>query len=112
VCGGRDFEDARKIAGFLDDYLGKITVLIHGGARGADTLAGAWAAKNQIPVEIFAISRADWDHYRNRAGPRRNQLMIDKGKPDLVIAFPGGNGTADMMRRAKRHGIDLIEVPR
>ena len=36
--------------------------------------------------------------------------MLDEGKPDLVIAFPGGKGTADMARRAREAGIEVIEV--
>lgn len=36
--------------------------------------------------------------------------MIDEGKPDLVVALPGGRGTADMVRRAKKHGIEVVEV--
>jgi hypothetical protein len=31
--------------------------------------------------------------------------MIDEGKPDLVIAFPGGRGAADMVSRAIKAGI-------
>ena len=38
------------------------------------------------------------------------QQMIDEGKPDLVVAFKGGTGTADMVRRAKKHNIKVIEV--
>ena len=44
------------------------------------------------------------------AGHIRNQQMIDEGKPDLVVAFPGGAGTADMIRRAKKHNLKVIEV--
>lgn len=44
------------------------------------------------------------------AGPKRNQRMLDKGKPDLVLAFPGGDGTADMVRKAKSAGVPIIEV--
>ena len=46
-----------------------------------------------------------------RAGPIRNQEMLDKGKPDLVIAFPGGKGTADMVGRALRTGVFVYRVP-
>jgi hypothetical protein len=36
--------------------------------------------------------------------------MLDDGKPELVVAFPGGRGTADMMRRAREAGVEVIEV--
>jgi hypothetical protein len=40
----------------------------------------------------------------------RNQQMLDEGRPTLVVAFPGGRGTADMMRRARVAGIEVIEI--
>lgn len=48
-------------------------------------------------------------------GPMRNQRMLDEARPQVVIAFPGGSGTADMVdkvRAAIRGGmkIELIEV--
>ena len=50
--------------------------------------------------------RLDWKKYGKKAGPLRNQQMLEEGKPDLVVAFPGGNGTADMVRRAKKANIE------
>jgi hypothetical protein len=38
--------------------------------------------------------------------------MLDEGKPDLVIGFPGGTGTADMLSRAEIAGVKIIEVKR
>jgi hypothetical protein len=71
-----------------------IACVIHGGANGADYIAGRWAQDTGgIPVEEFP---ADWNRHGNSAGPIRNQEMLDKGKPDLVVAFPGGRGTADI----------------
>ena len=40
----------------------------------------------------------------------RNQKMLDEGKPDLVVAFAGGRGTADMVRIAKRSGVEVREI--
>ena len=95
VCGGRDFVDYERLERVLD--ASGATLIIHGGARGADSLAGAWAKKRNVPVLVFY---ADWSVGR-KAGILRNQKMLDEGKPDKVIAFPGGRGTADMVRRAK-----------
>ncbi len=52
------------------------------------------------------------DKYGKSAGSIRNQQMIDEGKPDLVVAFPGGFGTKDMVRRAKKHNIEVIIIDR
>ena len=105
VCGGRDFRDQELVDRTLDS-LG-ITVLIEGGANGADALASAWAFRNRVP---WARYKADWTLYGNAAGPVRNQQMLTEGKPDVVVAFPGGSGTADMVRRARLAGVHVLEV--
>lgn len=48
--------------------------------------------------------------YGKSAGPIRNQTMLDDGKPDLVLAFPGGRGTADMVAKAEKHGIPVRRI--
>lgn len=106
VCGGRDYKDRDYLWNFLDG-LGppEITEVISGMARGADTFAAEWAIRFGFPLHKFP---AEWDKYGRRAGPIRNQQMLDEGKPDLVVAFPGGTGTADMIRRAKKAGVEVI----
>lgn len=84
-----------------------ITTIIHGAARGADTLGELWGLKHGKNLEPYP---ADWGRFGLSAGPRRNQEMLTKGKPDLVVAFPGGKGTADMVRRSRRAGVRVIEV--
>lgn len=83
------------------------TVIISGAGTGADTVALDWAVVNWVQFLEFP---ADWKKLGNAAGPIRNQQMIDEGKPDLVIAFPGGVGTADMVRRARKAGVAVREV--
>jgi hypothetical protein len=48
--------------------------------------------------------------WAGKAGPIRKQQMLDEGKPDLVVAFPGGRGTAHMVRIARAAGIEVIEA--
>jgi len=114
VCGGRDFADKDFLFDWLDDYrsrcLDPITHLIHGAARGADTLAGEWAALRGIqPVACPALWRA---HGSKAAGPMRNAAMLQLW-PDIVIAFPGGTGTANMVRQSRQAGILVVPaVPR
>ena len=107
VCGGRDFEDRGLLEWALEPFDSDSTTIIHGAARGADHMAGVWASKKGIPVERYP---ADWQKHGKAAGPIRNQQMLDEGDPDVVLAFPGGNGTADMVRRARSAGIEIIEV--
>lgn len=83
-------------------------IIIQGGARGADRAADEWAIINWVPLETYL---PDWDKYRKAAGPIRNKQMLDEGKPDVVIAFPGGRGTANMVSLAKKAGVEVVEVP-
>lgn len=117
VCGGRDANkhdvwnwlEKNAIADISDAlgvYLCPITKMIHGGARGADEGAADWG-KSEPGVTVVAYP-ADWKKHGKAAGPIRNQRMIDEGKPDVVIAFPGGRGTADMIRRAEAAGIPVV----
>jgi hypothetical protein len=109
VCGGRDFKDQRRLVQCLHAIHGStpFSVLIHGGAAGADRMAAAWAKRHGIPVETYF---ADWQTFGRKAGPIRNQEMLDDGKPDLVLAFPGGRGTADMVARAERAGVNVVRL--
>lgn len=109
VCGGRNYDDIRKVYAVLDKLHAEagIDCLIHGGARGADDLADRWAGSCGIHIEMY---EADWENQGSFAGPMRNKRMLDEGKPDLVIAFPGGRGTADMVRKARRAGVEVVEI--
>lgn len=106
VCGGRDYCKQEELFNHLTKIhnIKNITQVIHGGARGADFLAGEWAAFMNIECRVF---RANWNKYRNAAGPIRNQQMLDEGRPDVVIAFPGGNGTKDMIERSRKSGVHV-----
>jgi hypothetical protein len=108
VCGGRDFSDARMLNDALNTIHAEraITMLWHGNARGADTLAGEWGKRNG--VRVIPVP-AEWSKHGKRAGPIRNQAMLGQGAK-LVVAFPGGSGTADMVRRSRAAGVEVIEI--
>ena len=111
VCGGRDYPDFQKLQDIMDALHGHtpIGILIEGGARGADRMASSWARAAQVMTMTFP---ADWEKHGKAAGVIRNQLMLDEGKPDLVVAFPGGRGTAGMVRKARRAGVEIMEIDR
>jgi hypothetical protein len=109
VCGGRGYTDKDRVFAVLDklhDEAG-ISCVIQGGAKGADYFAAWWADKRRVQGETY---EADWENQGSFAGPARNKRMLEEGKPDLVIAFPGGKGTADMKKKARRAGVEVIEV--
>jgi len=109
VCGGRAFHNKEAVQSVLDNlYKSRdISLIIHGGARGADKLAGEWAHKVGIACAEY---KANWDFYKKAAGPIRNGWMLQFGEPDLVVAFPGGDGTADMVRSARKRMIEVLEL--
>lgn len=109
VTGGRDIVHEKRIHSVLDAYHAEhpITLLIHGGAAGADLLANMWATKNE--VNCLRVP-AKWKKYGGKsAGPRRNHEMLNLGyvKPDICFAFPtGGPGTANMITQC----CGIVEV--
>lgn len=109
VCGGRDFADRDAMARALAPYKTTATMIIHGGARGADTLAREWADVFGIPSMAFPVSQDHWDRYGKAAGPMRNRRMIEYGQPQLVVALPGGRGTSDMISQAMKAGIPITQ---
>lgn len=104
VTGSREWTDYTAIKNAIVAH--GATFIIEGGAAGADTYAKLAAKELGLPFETFD---ADWTRYRKAAGPIRNQRMLDEGKPDLVLAFPlpGCRGTWDMVRRAKKAGVEV-----
>jgi hypothetical protein len=112
VCGGRDYNDSRAVFDALDRLRARGTVIdciITGGARGADRLAEHWAWQAGVAVYVFD---ADWEAHGKAAGPIRNALMLAEGKPDGVVAFPGGSGTEDMVTKARAAGVKVWEPER
>jgi len=109
VTGGRNYNDRERVYAVLDklDADAGVDVVIQGGARGADSLASDWADRRVARNMQFD---ADWESFGNFAGPMRNKRMLDEGQPDLVVAFPGGKGTADMVRKARKAGVKVVEI--
>lgn len=106
VCGGRDYNDRRYVFSEMDFTMREygMTTLIEGGAKGADSLAREWAKERGLTIETY---EADWDTYGKQAGYFRNRRMLVEGKPDLVIAFPGGKGTKMMVNIAKNANVPV-----
>jgi hypothetical protein len=72
-------------------------------------MAGSLATKMGLQVVCYP---ARWDLYRSAAGPIRNQQMLERGQPEMVLALhtslPTSTGTIDMVRRSTKAGIDTF----
>ena len=108
VCGGRDYTDRDHVFAVLDDIHAKrtISLIIEGDALGADRLARGWAQSRRVP---YRTEKPNWLQLGRAAGPDRNAMMLSLN-PDGVVAFPGGRGTADMIRQAEEMGYPVMRV--
>ena len=121
VCGGREYADRDKVYNVLDEFsiryssnwvpndnwLPSDITTISGAAKGADRIAIDWATVNYARLEEYP---ANWADHGKSAGYIRNRQMLEEGKPDVVIAFPGGRGTAMMVKLAKDAGVPVYEI--
>lgn len=101
VCGDRHWNDYKIIRRELLNFP-KGTVVIHGNAKGADSIAGAITLELGLKEEKYD---AEWDIYGKAAGPIRNRRMLHEGEPDVVLAFhkdiESSKGTKDMVSIAR-----------
>lgn len=109
VCGGRHYANWAAGWAVLSELhaTNRITKIVTGGAAGADAMAIQWAIKNKVACQEYP---ADWKQHYKAAGPIRNSQMLRIERPDLVIAFPGGKGTANMLELARNANVTIMEV--
>jgi hypothetical protein len=105
ICGDRFWTDIGKIELEIFLRLEPGDIVIHGGARGADSIAAEISESYGLKVLPFL---ANWNKFGKAAGPIRNQQMLDDGNPDEVWAFhsdlANSKGTKDMVSRASKAG--------
>jgi len=109
ICGARDFDEPEAIESLINS-LPEGTVVIHGCADGADTMAGIFAKRRGFEVLEFP---ARWDIHGRAAGPIRNKEMLVDGKPDKVYAFYRNKfmsrGTRNMVHQALKASVSVWE---
>lgn len=111
VAGGRKYNDLKRVMEVIQEE--SPTFIIEGDASGADTLAGK--AADVLGIDYIKVP-ALWNARGNPAGHRRNALMarilvkLADGNPMMLIAFPGGTGTAGMVKIAESLNIPVRKV--
>jgi len=107
ICGSRNWTNYWSIYDVISK-LDKDSIIIHGAAKGADTIAGVIA--NKLGLQVVPVP-ADWKKYGRAAGPIRNKIMLDMN-PDLVIGFheniETSRGTKNMKEQAEKKGVEVI----
>lgn len=131
VTGGRDHqiteEEERRYLNLLhqrwcdasEGYPQVVNVLVlHGNCRGVDQRAAEIAESAGFTTVPF---EAPWDfevygpdagrgkvQVGSAAGPLRNWMMLEAA--DLLVAFPGGKGTANAVRQAGELGVEVVKL--
>lgn len=111
ICGGRDFSDWSYFRDSMDAIIlkrGHPLAILNGGARGADSYAIMYAHSKSIICETV---KADWGGHKVDAGKIRNYSLLSR-RPNLVIAFQGGSGTAHMIRISTEKGVEVLQPRR
>ena len=110
VCGGRSFANFELIERELTRLNSNkpISVLIHGWIGPAASVIEHWARENDIPIVRYP---PNWELHGKGAEARRNEFMLCDSRPGLVVAFPGGPDTSDLVRRALNRGVAVLVVP-
>jgi hypothetical protein len=110
VCGGRKYSDQDQFIEVMDKIVNKFGAdnieFISGGATGADTMIIEYAQFHQID---YTVKYAKWKKSGKSAGSIRNKVMLDLN-PNLVVAFPGGSGTKNMVEISRKKGVLVHEV--
>jgi hypothetical protein len=105
VIGSRGFNNYELVKKTLTNI--EITLLVSGGADGADSLGERYAIENNIETKIFL---PDWEKYKRAAGMIRNTDIVNES--ELVVAFWDGTskGTLDSINKAKKTNKKIIII--
>ncbi|MFU2318866.1 SLOG family protein [Rahnella sp. PCH160] len=109
ICSGRFYAGISTLTRVLDLYSQSenIRVLIHGGHPSSGGAIEHWARDANVHIVRYP---ANWAAHGKYAEIRRNIFMLEDSRPDIILAFSGGEDTADCIGLAKSKGIKVIEI--
>ena len=110
VTGSRTWTDMPTIEKELKKLSLDEHILVHGGARGVDSIAGYLWKKMGGEAMVCRVEKEDWEKYGLAAGPRRNKHMLDNYPIKKALAFNKGNskGTMHMIKLLKDAKVPLV----
>lgn len=115
VCGGRKYNNRRGVYDYLDSVIEQHPIVLGTGYnprdkrfQGLDQLAYEWAVSRGVPGRCYP---AHWGLFGRSAGPRRNRRMLEMFEAEVLLAWPGNTGTANMMEIAGDAGVLVIQPP-
>lgn len=109
-AGGREFNDVTLFMSVMNPVRHTLNpyMICHGNCTGADKMFGLFAIRYRFSVRSLP---AQWQKLGKKAGPIRNQALLDlRPKPNVLVAMPGNDGTADMVMRSRMEGLHVIDV--
>jgi hypothetical protein len=111
VTGGRTFTGYLTIQKALTKVSRHFDItVVHGDCPdGADALTKVWCVRTGTPQVPYP---AKWKEFGDAAGFARNTQMVEEAGIQLLLSFPGENGTRDMTNKCLTAGIPvkLIEA--
>jgi hypothetical protein len=110
VCGGREYKNRVRLTQVLDELHKKtpITLLRHGACpRGADMLAVLWAWGRGVKLDPYP---ADWDQGLKAGRLRNSEMLNAHPRVELCVAFPGNEGTKDMVEKCKAASVVVLQI--
>lgn len=106
VCGGRHFDDAVLVEAELTAFHAAtpISVVIHGGLPCIGMPVESWARRNKVHVVRYPANFS-----LGKSGDSlRDAFMLGDSRADMLLIFPGGRRTAELLREAERKQVPVI----
>lgn len=111
ITGSRGWTDRNKVEHAIKNYGGleNSVIIVHGGAVGADSIANSIAKSYGL---VCHVHYPNWNKFGKKAGIIRNEEMLLKENPDVVLAFwdRKSPGTKHMMDFATSQGYEVIQI--
>lgn len=115
LSGSRKITNYAAVESAIQNCGWSPSIIYHGAAVGVDTLAQTYADNHKIPTKKFPVTKAEWRTIGKRAGPLRNQRMVDAaiaaadGAPVGLVAVWDGrsSGTKGTIEYANKKGLKV-----